>query len=218
MSRETPLKFYQEPEGRWIGLLKEHWSKALIAIMVIITILVWSERLFGKKEVNSQQDYVLASQLFERFQRDEMIDLESLLATEDIINKHPELKASYETMLARCFFMQNDPAKGIAYATSALERNKHALPAPYSAFGHASLLIADSKFDEALVITEQLKAEEGSLLELFNLVRLAMLRKETSWERVRSHPRFDAIAPLFQEGAVSLEQLHPLPVVRNHPL
>ena len=218
MAKEDPLKLYQEPESKWIELLKNHWSKALMGIMILATILVWSERLFGKKQGGSRQDYLIAAQVFERFQRGELLDLESLLSAEGIVNKHPELKASYENMLARSFFAQNDVAKGMLYAKNSLERNQKSLPAPYAEFGRATLLIAESKLDEALEITRQLKADEGSFLEAFNLLRLAMLGEEESWAQLHSHPRFNAIAPLFQEGGVSLSALHPAPSVADHPL
>ena len=209
------LDLYQEPESKWIGLLRKYWSKALMAILVLATILVWGERLFGKKHVNSRQDYLLASQVFQRFQRGELIDLESLLSCEGIVRNHPELK-SYENMLAFCFFSQNDVGKAVSYASNALKRNHRELPTPYADYARATLLIAEAKLDEALEISKNLNAEEGSILEAFNLIRLAMLGEKESWVKLRAHRRFDLIAPLFQEGSVSLESLHPLPSVGNH--
>jgi|GEM_PF-5855968 len=218
MANEGPLKLYQEADNRWLELFKKHWSKAIVAAMILATVLVWSERLFGKKPLGGREDFIVVSRLFERFQRGEMIDLESLLSAETILNNHPELKASYENMLARCFFAQNDAGKALLYANSLLERNRNELPLPYAQFGQATLLIAEAKLDEALQISRGLQAEEGSLLEAFNLLRLAMLGEEESWSKLYSHKRFESIAPLFQEGGINLSLLHPIPSVSDHTL
>ncbi len=218
MANEGPIKLYQDAHSRWLELFKKHWSKAIVAGMILATILVWSERLFGKKQLGSREDFIVASRLFERFQRGEMIDLESLLSAETILKNHPELKASYENMLARCFFAQNDAGKALLYANSLLERNKKELPLPYAQFGQATLLIAEEKLDEALEISRQLQAEKGSLLEAFNLLRLAMLGATDCWHKLYSHKRFENIAPLFQEGGLDLTTLHPMPSVSDHTL
>lgn len=210
-----PLDLYQEPENKWIVFIRNHWSKLLMALLIAATILVWSERLFGKKVSHCREDFLTANQFFQRFQRGELIDLESLLSCEGIVKKHAELQ-SLDGILASCFFAQNDVTKGLLYANRALQRNESSLPPAYVQFGKASILIRESKLEEALEISKQLNVEEGSILEAFNLLRLAMLGEEESWSKLHSHSRFDLIAPLFQEGSVSLEALHPSPSITDH--
>lgn len=194
-------------ENKWFQLLKKHGTKGVLGLLVVATVLIWGERLFGKKHGKNRQDYIVAAQVLQRFQQGERIELESLLNAEGIVRRHPELKASYEAMLARGFFEQNDPTKGAAYAAASLKRNETKLSAPYTAYAQTSLLIAEGKLDEALTEASRLQPPEGSILEAFNLLRIAMLSKEPDFSSLQNHPRFAEVAALFQEGDLSFEVL-----------
>ncbi|MCH9611174.1 MAG: hypothetical protein S4CHLAM81_14490 [Chlamydiales bacterium] len=206
------LDLYQEPESKWIEYLRKHWSKGLMAILILATIFVWTERAFGKKHVGNREDYIMASRCFSRFMRGEQIDLESLLSCEAIVQKHPELKL-YQPMLASCFFAQNDPQKALSWASKALERNQNELPSAYRDFAKASLLIAEDQHEQALALTRTIEAERGSILEAFVIMRLAMLGEKGSWEKLHAHERYSEVAALFSEGGITLEMLHPAPSV-----
>lgn len=191
-------------ENKWIHFLQKHWFKGVLSLLTLSMVLVWGERLFGKRHTGQRDDYLVIERIAQRYNQGEPIELESLLSAEGIVNKHPEIRPSYETMLAQLFFVQSEKEKGVKYAKRTLERNAKELPAPYLAFGRASLQIAKGDLDGALESSLRLEAAEGSYLEAFNLLRICVLG-EDHWNQLRQHPHYDAIAPLFKEGAVSLE-------------
>lgn len=192
-------------ENKWFQFFQRHWYKCLLGLLTIALVLVWTERLFGKKQTGRGQDYLLAAQIFERIKQGDRVELESVHTAENILNSHRELRPFYETLLAQAFFAQNNPQKGRELAESSLKRIAQEIPEAYVRYAQGTLLILDGQLEEALAESQSLQAEEGSYLEAFNLLRICALSNEKAvWERLREHPRFPEFASLFQEGAVTL--------------
>lgn len=206
-------------EHKFLDFLKRHWSKFLLCILAIACIFAWGERLFSKKKNRSQQDFLIANQIFERFQKGEPLALESIHTTESILKRHPELQPKFGPMLAMTYLAQRNPAKAAPYAKESLKHLPSGLPPFYKSYGETSLLIAEKNYQEAYgqakLLDDQLKNTENasSTLYAMNLLRLVSLESELgiegpAWEELRIHPAYLSITSLFHEGSLTLEDWH----------
>lgn len=207
-------------EHTYLSFLSKHWTKLLLGFLAIACLAVWGERFFSTHKAQSQQDFLIANQIFERFQKGEPLPVESIEAAEMIVQRHPELHPKYDTMLAMTYLAQHNPSKGLPYAKTPLEHAASALPSFYQAYAKTSLLIAEKNYPEAYRQAQELNAqlqnnEAYSTLYAMNLLRLVSLENEIgthseAWEVLKSHPAYASIITLFQEGAISLEDWHSL--------
>ncbi len=208
-------------EHKYLEFLRKHWSKLLLGFLAVASIAAWSERFFSANHIQSQQDFLIGNQIFERFQKGEPLAVESIETTEKILARHPELHPKYDPMLAMTYFAQRNPSKGLPYAKSTLEHVTKELPSHYKSFANTSLLIAEKKYPEAYEAAQSLHAqlksnEANSTLYVMNLLRLVSLEMEMgkqqseAWNELHSHPAFASLSPIFQEGALSLEDWHSL--------
>lgn len=204
-------------ENKFINFFSKHWSKLLLGFLAIASIAAWTERFLSSNHTQTTQDYLLANQIFERCQRGEHLDVESIEMAENILDRHPELHPKYDALLALTFFSQTKTDKGMKYARSLIEHVAATLPSYYKEYATTSLLIAEEKYDEAYLAAQkletELKAEEGfPTLDAMNTLRLLFLadrldnadQKRITWEKLEKHPSFLSIQPLFHEGSLSL--------------
>ena len=205
-------------EHKFLNFLSKHWSKLLLGFLAIASIAAWGERFFSANKSQSQQDFILASQIFERFRNGETLPAESIEAAEMNLERHPELHPKYDTMLAMTYLAQRNLAKGLFYAKSPLHHAARELSPFYEAYAKTSLLIAEKKYEEAYAeaqdLCSQLQNDKAySTLCALNLLRMVSLEMEIgarsdAWEELKAHPAYASITPLFQEGALSLEDWH----------
>jgi hypothetical protein len=206
-------------EHKFLNFLRKHWSKLLLGILAIASVAVWGERFFSSKQTQSQQDFILAHQIFERFHNGETLALESIEAAEMIVERHPELNPKYNTMLAMTYLAQRNP-KGLFYAKTPLKHTAQILPPHYRTYAETSILIAEKKYTEAYQEAKALHAElktdkACATLCALNLLRMLSLEMELDlpsevWNELKAHPAYASISPLFKEGSLSLEDWHSL--------
>lgn len=200
-----------QEEHKSLQFLKKHWSKLLLGFLGVASIAAWGERFLTSNHTRSTQDFLIAHQITERFERGEPLASESIEVTENILKRHPELHPKLDTVLAMTYLAQAKPEKGLPYAKAPLTHVE--LPAAYQSYAETSLLIAEKRYDEALTQAQALEADQGSTLQALNLLRIVSLERELgrtsdTWERLSAHPKFDAVAALFQEGQLSLTDWH----------
>lgn len=202
-------------ENKPLEFLSKHWKKALYALLILACIGVWSERLFHKNRGNTKHDYLIVNQIFERYRMGNPIASESLEAAERVVQKHPELRSKYGTMLAHCCYAQNDPIKATSYATASLNHARDSLPAPFITYSNISLEISEGKlaeaYDHSRLLEETLASSEYEHLRAFNLLRLIFLSdkveedNEAYFKKLKELASFNEISPLFREGTLDLE-------------
>jgi len=142
-----------------------------------------------------------------------------------IMERHPELKPKYDGPLAQTLLIEGQAPQARLFAEAIFKRTQRDALKLYRDYAQASLLIADGRYTEALQSAEELKSaldmlskQENPLLDGFNLIRLAMLYKQTgqieqelkTWNTLESQPghlqAFLEIAKLFKAGSISLNQ------------
>ncbi|MCC5831492.1 MAG: hypothetical protein JJU12_00410 [Chlamydiales bacterium] len=206
-------------EHTFLNFLSKHWSKLLLGFLAIASIAAWGERFLSSNKSQSNQDFILANQIFERFRSGETLPVESIEATEMILKRHPELHPKYDTMLAMTYLAQRNP-KGLFYAKAPLEHSAQQISPFHKSYAKTSLLIAEKKYQEAYNTAQDLHRElknnqAYSTLSALNLLRLISLEKEIgvrseAWEELKAHPTYPTISSLFREGALSLEDWYAL--------
>jgi len=207
-------------ENKYLKFLGKHWSKLLLGFLAIASIAVWGERRFSTNRSHSQQDFLVGNQILERFHKGEPLAVESIEATEMILERHPELHPKYDMMLAMTYLAERNPSKGLVFAKATLEHARQDLPCLYQDYAKTSLLIAEKRYQEAYkeaqdLYTQLQNNKAYSILYAMNLLRLVSLELEIdatseAWEELKAHPAFASITPLFQEGNLSLEDWHSL--------
>ena len=204
-------------ENKFIHFLSQHWSKFLFGILTLAVCGVWLERFSRSNQTQCKQDFLIAHQIFEQFQKGKFLPTESIESTENILKRHPELHPKYDSMLALTFFSQQNNKQASYYAQSMIKHVDAQLPAPYKEYAAATLLISHANyqaaFEAALALESQLKGKEGyATLDAMNTLRLLFLadklgdslHKNSYWKKLESHPGYASIQSVFHEGKLSL--------------
>ncbi len=204
-------------ENKLIALLSKHWSKILLGVLAVATIAVWSERLLRSNQQENKHDFFIAQQIYERFLKGEYLPVESIEATQNILDRHPELHPKYDLMLALTFFSQHKTAEGSRYASSLINHADKQLPVLYKDYAHTTLLISEGQyskaFEAAASLEERLSHQtDYQTLDAMNTLRLLFLahqlgdttRTQIYWTKLSQHPAYASIASVFQAGNVSL--------------
>lgn len=204
-------------ENKLLHLLKQHWSKCILALLIVACLAVWTERLFKSNQQNANSDFLTAQRFFERFQKGDFFENEALLAAENLLKRHPELHAKYDPLLMLTLFSQHKNTEALDYAKLVVDRAAQLLPSCYQDYAQTSLLIAEGHYqqawNQALALDEKIdKQADYTILDGMNKLRLFFLadqlnelsQKELYWKALTEHPAFLEIDPIFHEGAVSL--------------
>jgi hypothetical protein len=198
-------------------LLGKHWSKCILALLVVASIVFWTQRSVKSSRQSKENDYTTLHHMFTRFQKGEFFETESLTSAEHILERHPELRSQYDPLLTLIFFAQHNVAQAIEHGRNTLERAANQLSQFYRDYAYTSLLIAQEKYleawDEALALDEKIEnLADYMMLDGMNRLRLFFLAdrlhyssyKKTYWEKLIQHPAFPAINAVFQEGEFTL--------------
>ncbi len=207
-------------ENKFITLLVKHWSKLLLGILALATLLVWSQRLSNSRNQDQKQDFLIANQIFEQFQRGEYLSIESIESVQKILERHPELHAKYDLVLALTLFSQQKGVDALPYARSLVKQTEGQTPSHYHSFAETTFLISEEKYSEALAAALQLEREiagqpETPILEGMNTLRIFFLadqmgnptEKKRAWDKFVKLPSYPTITALFHEGDLSLQEL-----------
>lgn len=207
-----------EEENKFILFLNKHWSKLLLGVAIVVSITLWTERFYHSGEKKNTEDFLIAQQIFEKFQKGQNLPPESLESAENIIDRHPELHSKYDAMMALTFFSQAREAEGLKYAQSLLKKIDTELPSFFEKYARCTLLISEANYSQAyqdsLALYHMVRGQSGyQTLDAMNLVRLIFLaerlgdvqHKQDFWNELEHHPGFASLKSLFHEGTLNLE-------------
>lgn len=153
-----PLSF---DESRFQQLVKEYGQPALYGLAALFVALAFLYFYQSSKSTEAQADFFKADAEMKRIQLATPLDLNDkdspynqLVA---IMQRHPELHAKYDGLLAQALLLNNENILAKKYIDLALKRtNADKLPL-YSDFSKITLLAADGHYTEALAESQSLK-------------------------------------------------------------
>lgn len=194
----------------------------LISFFSLIVILIIGVRVAAAWSSGNEVDFFRADVAFNQFENAKSLDAQVAALEEltGIMKHHPELGAKFDGPLAQTFFLENETLKGESFITPIFARTKSEHFTLYQDYTKTSVAIGLKQYPEAVEQTKQLAAvlkqlhsEENILLEVFTLVRLAMLYEQTgesasergAWEEMQNDPRLSsALAQAMQTEEISL--------------
>jgi hypothetical protein len=204
-------------ENGILNFFSRHWSKLFLALLAVACLGIWTERFFKSSWQENREDYLVAQKIFERFQKGEFLERESLDAAEQILQRHPEMHPKYDSLLALTFFAQHHPSQAIDYAKSSIDRVSGQLPEFYKEYAETTLLIAEEDYgkawEKALELDQKIVGHAHyAILDGMNKLRLCFLadrlkdslNKKAYWQLLSHHPSFPIIESVFHEGKLTL--------------
>jgi len=164
-------------------------SGALLTALALIYRFVFADF------VKSEESFINAETTYQSFLKTQepakKLELLSLLTT--LMSRYPELHAKYDGAIAQHLISQGMLAEALPFANLAIQRTDAENAPFYSSFAKSTLLIAESRYEEALaqatelhtLLSEQLKKQDhqanltsNSPLFAYNLLRIGMLQKQ----------------------------------------
>lgn len=197
---------------------------ALAAILILLAIYIFSSRHIS----NATNNYITADNEFITFAQptfDQTNTQAALTELDALFNKHPELHAKYDGLIAQTLIERGQIETALPFATSAIQRTQSENSPYYSDFTATTLLIGQKKYEEALqranTLHNELKNQSkqtkiGNALFAFNLLRIAGLQQQLglkteellTWEEwqtlMNRSPLFAQQVEHLKEGKVSL--------------
>jgi hypothetical protein len=216
------------PLVEWLSANKRY---ILFGLLALLTLIVISYRFVSTTTLKAERDFFQAQTNFSQFQEKGVkseefaASIENLDQLEGIINRHPELHAKYDGLIAQGLILEQKVNKARPFAESAFQRVQKDSVDLYHDYAETSLFISAGNEQEALERTLQLKEKMdqhasvfGGTLYLFNLIRLAMLYQQLNysseelqaWNEIQNYTANNealiTIHQLFKEGSTSLNQ------------
>ncbi len=215
------------PAFEWLMNNKKIFIWGFLGLFVL---LIAASRFATIRTLNAENDFFQAQAAFAEVQK-EILPYENQAAStnleelEAIMLRHPEIQPKYEGSLAQTLFITGNVPKAEKFANDIFKRTQPDYLQLYQDYSRTSLLIANGNYEEALTQAQQLKASldqpdanGNPILYIYNLIRLAILYKETeqpkeelkTWEEFQNQPiRLEAVAAankVLKIGQASLNQ------------
>lgn len=221
-------------DHRFVSWLSQY---GLLALAALLTILVGSLLIykvsFGATQ-KSEQDFIKADNYFTIFQGNakESLDVaaaqDALNQLKALIQKHPELHAKYDGLIAQTLLNRNEIAQAQEFANLAIARTASENDPFYSDYAKTTLLIGEQNYQDsltrALALQQQMEESISSLnvkpageaLFALNLLRIGMLQQQQgilaeelkTWNKwdawLAQNKNFAAQLDQFGEGKISL--------------
>lgn len=180
-------KLEEHPVVQWFA---ENGKSLLYALGGGILLFILGYKLVNGTGSKSEADFLQAQGDFVRFQEspDREIQEESFKKLVALLDRHPELHAKYDGLIAQTLLNRSQTAEAQKFAQGALDRTRSENDPFYSDFAQTTMLIAESKYADALQRAEALKQKMlplvtkernfGGLLYADNLVRIGMLQQQ----------------------------------------
>jgi hypothetical protein len=179
-------------EAELLSWLSRNSKNLLYALGALIAFLFIFYQFSSRSNSRAEADYIRAANAYALFAKgkEETDSLNELIA---LMKKYPELQAAYDGPVAQALLNQNQWAEAKPLALAALKRTASDSLGLYAQFAKISLVVADQKYEEALVqaqafqeqlasaLNGQVEASETvGLTELFalNLIRIGMLQQQ----------------------------------------
>lgn len=180
-------------EGTLIQWLSRYGLYLLTTILGLILLLFLVYRFSPGSTGKAENDYLNADYEFSLFEgSDPSVTQDSLNRLQAIMQRHPELHAKYDALIAQTLLYRNQNEEALPFANSAIARTQVENQPFYTEYAEATLLIASKQYREALNNAQQLrlkmldnaKLQEsaqhpfGDTLFAFNLIRIGMLQQQ----------------------------------------
>lgn len=186
-SMDLASKLEEQPVVQWFA---ENGKSLLYALGILILFFILGYKLATSGGSQSEADYLHAQSEFARFQDSDQREVqeESYQRLVTLMDRHPELHAKYDGLLAQTLLNRSQTAEAQKFATAALERTKTENDPYYTDFAQTTVLIGEEKYSEALQRAQALQQKMlplvsqeknyGGLLYANNLVRIGMLQQQ----------------------------------------
>lgn len=211
-------------DNRLVHWLSENGYKLLGIILSVLTFLILLALFFSSREKTSEASFLKADREFTHFATSHANQEEAkqaLIALSTILVRHPELQAKYDGLIAQTLIDRGMTQEALPFANRALTRTQTENAPFYSVYAQNTLLIGQSRYDEALLQSRNLQTElenssqTGKTLKIFNLLRIGMLQEKLNlhadelqtWDQLKKAVSQEDVSSLlapFQEGKVSL--------------
>ncbi|CCB92167.1 putative uncharacterized protein [Waddlia chondrophila 2032/99] len=223
----------QHPAFEWMMQNLKYIPYLFIALLIMI---IAGYQLISGSAAKTEANYQLAEGYWAKIQRSigqEAIDAkqeDALLQLCKIVDKHPELRAKYDGMIAQLLIAKGLSEEASVYTERVEKRTASTQNPVFKEFSNISLLIAQGNHQEALqrslsLKETLLKKEEPPLLLPYTLIRIAMLYQgmgeknleALAWDEWQQYAQekslqkpdtqtLKTISALFSEGDFSLDQ------------
>lgn len=164
-----------------------------ILVALVLSLVIY--RLFSTSNTQTEKDYIEADRVFQTFVQnpkensDPLASKEALNDLQNIMQRHPELHAKYDGLIAQILVNRNSTDSAIEYAAMALARTSSESLPFYGEYSKNTLLIGERNYQEALKrsrtleqqMNEQIQTKNhsfGDTLFAFNLLRIALLQQQ----------------------------------------
>jgi len=195
INQDTPLptsidlasKLEEQPVVQWLA---ENGKNLLYILAGIILLFILGYKLMGMSGTKSEADYVHVQNEFVRFQEnpDSEVQEESYKKLVALLDRHPELHAKYDGLIAQTLLNRAQTAEAQKFANSGLDRTRSENDPYYTEFAKTTMLIAHEKYTDALQHSQALQQKMlplvtkeknyGGVMYAYNLVRIAMLQQQ----------------------------------------
>lgn len=157
-----------------------------LAIAVLLMILVY--RIFASQASQSERDFMQVTKSLVELNDPAKKDA-ALQELNRILEKHPELQASYDGVIAQELLNQGDLTAATPFIERTFKRVQGETSPAYLQFSQTSVTLAQDKLTEALTQAYALQVDMlkeinnqppafGGTLYAFNLIRIALIEKE----------------------------------------
>jgi hypothetical protein len=181
-----------------------NWKKVALYVVPIALVAGTLVAKLGTKKAQSEKDFIEGATVFTKWNKVLDQNGPELAQLENIMKKHPELCAEYDTLLGQSLIAIIAPKQAMTYVNRALKRTN---PPYYQEYSQTSLKITQGSFEEALQEALSLKEkmlldqqywerlDQSSALYAFNLLRIALLSQKigneaselSAWQEIKSY-------------------------------
>lgn len=218
-SMDLASKLEEHPVIQWFA---ENGKNLLYILAGMVLLFILGYKLAGMSGTKSEADYVHVQNEFVRFQEspDSEVQEESYKKLVALIDRHPELHAKYDGLIAQTLLNRSQIAEAQKFATSGLDRTRSENDPYYTEFAQTTMLIAQEKYTDALQHSQALQQKMlplvtkennyGGVLFANNLVRIAMLQQQLGDKKgeLQTWQEWKKLAGLSKESAAT--QIDPM--------
>lgn len=186
-------------DNQAVQVLMQYGRGALFALLVAIAIIFLIYRLMTMGKEQKEMDFWNATKEFQVFAKpsalndDPLIREDALTKLNSILSTNPELYPKYDGLVAQTLINRGDAGDALPFAKRAISRTEPENQPYYTNYTRTTMLIAESRFDEALkealaldtqmrdAIKQNLSIAQrkfGDSLFAFNLLRIGMLQQQ----------------------------------------
>lgn len=177
-------------DNRFIHWILSNGKNLLIAFFGLVALFFIVYRVLFGSIVKSEHDFITAENDYQRLltEKNQVAIKETVQKLEINLKTHPELHAKYDALIARRLIATGNTKEAAPFALNAILRTESENAPLYSDYSKTSLLIAESKLEQALQnslkLKETLNAKEtDELLFALNLLRIGMLQQQLKLEK-----------------------------------